>query len=67
VLAQLGLGADAVEAALARWLPDTTGTAKIDAVALAELGVEVLPEGSMAVAGLDDKRGSARGVCRRMS
>jgi len=40
VLAQLGVSAEAVEAALACWLPPMTPPAKIDAQALAELGID---------------------------
>jgi ATP-dependent Clp protease ATP-binding subunit ClpA len=40
VLARLGVSAGAVEAALACWLPNTPRYGKIDAEALAELGID---------------------------
>jgi ATP-dependent Clp protease ATP-binding subunit ClpA len=40
-LARLGVGAEAVESALARWLPQTPGPEKIDPQALAALGIDL--------------------------
>jgi ATP-dependent Clp protease ATP-binding subunit ClpA len=71
LLAQLGVTADAAEAALACWLPDGTTAAKIDAHALAELGIDFEAvrerlEQSFGPGALERTRSGCLGICPRL-
>jgi len=71
VLALLGVGAEAVEAALACWLPSSTGSAKIDPQALAELGIDFdavreRVEQTFGRGALERSRASCLGICPRL-
>jgi ATP-dependent Clp protease ATP-binding subunit ClpA len=71
VLARLGVSAEAVEAALAGWLPTRTGSAKIDPRALAELGIDFDAvrerlEQTFGPGALERSRSSCLGICPRL-
>ena len=71
VLAQLGVSAGAVEAALGRWLPDNPRTAKIDGEALAELGIDfdavrARLEQTFGPGALERSHHSCLGICPRL-
>jgi len=71
LLAQLGVSADAAEAALACWLPDGTPAARIDARALAELGIDfeavrVRLEQTFGPGALERTRSGCLGICPRL-
>ena len=71
LLAQLGVSTDAAEAALARWLPDGTPAARIDARALAELGIDFEAvrgrlEQTFGPGALERTRSGCLGICPRL-
>jgi ATP-dependent Clp protease ATP-binding subunit ClpA len=71
LLAQLGVTADAAEAALAGWLPDGTTAARIDPQALAELGIDFDAvrerlEQSFGPGALERTNSGCLGVCPRL-
>jgi ATP-dependent Clp protease ATP-binding subunit ClpA len=71
LLAQLGVGVDAAEAALAWWLPDGTAAARIDARALAELGIDFEAvrgrlEQTFGPGALERTRSGCLGICPRL-
>jgi ATP-dependent Clp protease ATP-binding subunit ClpA len=71
LLAQLGVTADAVEAALAYWLPDATPPARIDPHALAQLGIDFEAvrerlEQTFGAGALERTRSGCLGICPRL-
>jgi ATP-dependent Clp protease ATP-binding subunit ClpA len=71
VLARLGVSAGAVEAALACWLPPVTRPAKIDAQALAELGIDFEAvrerlEQTFGPGALERTHSACLGICPRL-
>jgi len=71
LLAQLGIGADSVEAALACWLVDGTPAARIDPRALAELGIDFEAvrerlEQTFGPGALERTRSGCLGICPRL-
>ena len=71
LLAQLGIGVDAVDAALACWLADGTPAARIDPQALAELGIDLDTvrerlERTFGPGALERTRSSCLGICPRL-
>jgi Clp amino terminal domain, pathogenicity island component len=71
LLAQLGISTDSVEAALAWWLVGGTPAARIDARALAELGVDFDAvrerlEHTFAPGALERTRSGCLGICPRL-
>jgi len=71
LLAQLGVSNDAVERALARWLPDASPAAKIDPDALAVLGVDFETvrerlEQTFGRGALEHTRSGCLGICPRL-
>jgi ATP-dependent Clp protease ATP-binding subunit ClpA len=71
ILAQLGVGADAVEAALTCWLRHSPGSGKIDREALAELGIDLDAvrtrlEQSFGPGALERSQASCLGICPRL-
>ncbi len=70
-LAQLGAGAEAIEAALACWLPGDSSSAKIDPEALAELGIDLDAvrarlEQTFGPDALERSGSSCLGICPRL-
>jgi ATP-dependent Clp protease ATP-binding subunit ClpA len=71
VLAQLGVNANAVEAALAGWLPSRRHSSKIDPHALAELGIDFDAvrerlEQTFGPGALERPASSCLGICPRL-
>jgi ATP-dependent Clp protease ATP-binding subunit ClpA len=71
LLARAGVSADAVAAALACWLPKETRSAKIDAAALAELGIDFDAvrerlEQKFGPGALERSHASCLGICPRL-
>jgi ATP-dependent Clp protease ATP-binding subunit ClpA len=71
LLAQLGIRADAVDAALACWLADETPAARIDQQALAELGIDFEAvreriEQTFGPGALERTRSGCLGICPRL-
>jgi hypothetical protein len=71
LLARVGVNADAVEAALACWLSNPTRSTKIDADALAELGIDfdavrARLEQSFGPGALERSHDSCLGICPRL-
>jgi ATP-dependent Clp protease ATP-binding subunit ClpA len=71
LLAQLGVTAGAVEAALACWLPDGTPAARIDPEALADLGIDLEAvrerlEQTFGTGALERTRSGCLGICPRL-
>src|SRR5206468_12944115 len=71
VLARLGVSAEAVQAAVGCWLPNRTGSAKIDPQALAELGIDFDAvrerlERTFGPGALERSHSSCLGICPRL-
>jgi ATP-dependent Clp protease ATP-binding subunit ClpA len=71
LLARLGASAEAVEAAVAGWLPNTTQPAKIDPQALAELGIDFDAvrerlEQTFGPGALERSHSACLGICPRL-